>query len=390
MQPTIRLTDYVAEYQKLVYDDYAEWNNIILATYYKIDSENTVYDENYIDTYRVTGEKSGRKWNKIHLLPVGFIQQVMPNISSSEYGVGFSNDVETAITIDSSVNLTPAVGDILHFEIDGNYAYWHISNIERSGPLQKAFYRCTVEQVRPRKNWEIYNIQDEYIFIEYLKSILPIVQGYNFTKLLSRVKSLISYLNNDLYNANVCSRINPNGNSYPEIDFILNSYDTIIPPNMTLLTEKYVNNIPDNSVLTLLFLPNLFNSAHTINYIFKKVSINPRIQLFNLYKEYISDSSGDLNILTDFYGDYDQYMKNFLQEYKDCLFNSSLDVTVNEDIAMTKLLKEFLDFLRMTSPIDELNETLTEKISTNLLEAAVEFCLISRKLHALSEISIMF
>lgn len=388
MQPTIRLTDYVAEYQKLVYDDYSEWNNTILATYYKLDAENTVYDENYIDTYRITGDKSGRKWKKIHLLPIGYIQQVMPSLSSSEYGVNFSQDTETAVTIDSSVKLKPKPGDLLHFQIDGDYVYWQITNIERSGPLEKAFFRCTVEQIRPRTNWEDYNIQGEYIYIEYLKDILPLVQGYNFVKLLNRLESLITFLNKDLFHKNICVHINNNKNSFPEMDFILNSYNTIIPPNMTLISEKYVNELSDTSVLNLLFLPNLFQPTFEINYMFKRTYNNPRIKLFKDFKEYVSDLEGDLDIIEDFYPNDYTKVKEVIELFKESLFNTNTDISLYPEIAITNLLQEFLDFLKMGNPAEEMSEELSSHISTNLLEAVLEFCLVSRKISVLSEIEI--
>lgn len=389
MQPTIRLTDYVAEYQKLVYDDYAEWNNTILATYYKLDAENTVYDENYIDTYRITGDKSGRKWKKIHLLPIGYIQQVMPNISSSEYGVNFAKDTETAITIDSSVNLKPMPGDILHFQIEGDYIYWQINNIERSGPLEKAFYRCTVEQMRPRNKWEDYNVQGEYIYVEYLKSILPLTQGYNFIKLLNRLESLIKYLNKDLFHKNLCVHINDNKNSFPEMDFILNSYNTIVPPNMTLISEKYVTALSDTSVLNLLFLPNLFDESYEINYMFKRTYNNPRIKLFKDLKEYTSDLEGDLDIIKEFYPSDFEKVKEVISLFKDSLFNTNTNILLYPEITLVVLLQEFLDYLKSTDPLEEITEELSSHIATNLLEAVLEFCLISRKISLLSEINIV-
>ena len=75
-QPIIRLTDYVQEYKDLSYSLYAPMLNIIHCTWYQLDFEETQYDPHYLETYHITGSKSGRRWNKIHMFPVSFQLQV--------------------------------------------------------------------------------------------------------------------------------------------------------------------------------------------------------------------------------------------------------------------------------------------------------------------------
>jgi len=389
MQPTIRLTNYADEYQKLVYNDYADWNNVIYSTYYKLDYQNTVFDENYIQTYRTTGELSGRKWHKIYMLPITFIQQVLPAMNSSERGVNYSQDTQTSIVIDPSTNVVPTVGDILHFNIDGDYVYWMIVNIERSAALNRAYYRCVVEQFRPFANWEQYNINGEYIFIEYLKSILPFSQGQTFLILLSRLEKVINYLNS-LYHTNICAHFNDNKHSFPEIDFILNTYETIIPPNVTLLSEKYVDHIINSSVFNLLFLPHMFN-ADEINYKFTRSYFNPRIKLFLDYQEYTTSITdmNDIDVIESFYPDKVLEAKLSINAFKEAISNPTLDIPQNE-LMLTTLLREFLYLLNSVDPVNDITETSSDMKATNLLEATLEFIIISRKLHTLSQISINF
>lgn len=390
MQPTLRLTNYADEYQKLVYDDYAEWSNVIHATYYKLDYNNTIFDENYVQTYRRTGELSGRKWNKIYMMPITFIQQVLPAMNSSERGVNYAQDIQTSIVIDPSTNITPAVGDILHFNISGDYVYWNIINVERSAALNKVYYRCSVEQFRPFSDWESYNISGEYIYIEYLKSILPYAQGNNFLILLSRLEHIINYLNS-MFHPNICAHLNSNKESYPEIDFILNTYMTIVPPNVTLISEKYIDHIVDDSVLNLLFLPDMFTSD-IINFNFVKSNYNPRIKLFLDYKEYITSTSDtyDIDIIKSFYPDKMMEARMCINAFKEAIHNTSLDIPTQDDLKLSLLLKEFLYFLNLTDPVNDIRETSSDIIATNLLEAALEFVIVSRKLYPLSQVSIKF
>ena len=70
MQPIIRLTNYLEEYKRLTYDYYAKTHNIVYSTYYQLNPETTQYDPHYLATYHKTGEYSGRRYRKIHLMPL--------------------------------------------------------------------------------------------------------------------------------------------------------------------------------------------------------------------------------------------------------------------------------------------------------------------------------
>ena len=62
-----RIYDYIHEYQRLVYDFYSKDVVAFLTTYYHINTESTIWeDENLFGgSYDRVGEYSGVKWDKI-------------------------------------------------------------------------------------------------------------------------------------------------------------------------------------------------------------------------------------------------------------------------------------------------------------------------------------
>jgi hypothetical protein len=78
MQKYLRIYDYIHEYQRLIYDYYSHSVVAFLTTYYHIDTDETVWeDENvFAGAYDRVGEYSGIKWSKILLLPVYYIDEI--------------------------------------------------------------------------------------------------------------------------------------------------------------------------------------------------------------------------------------------------------------------------------------------------------------------------
>jgi hypothetical protein len=79
-----------------------------------------------------------------------------------------------------------------------------------------------------------------------------------------------------------------------------------------------------------------------------------------------------------------------INTFKEATHNTSLDIPTQDDLKLSLLLKEFLYFLNLTDPVNDIQETSSDIIATNLLEAALEFVIVSRKLYPLSQVSIKF
>lgn len=374
MQPLLRITDYIEEYKSLTYDLYSKTGNIIYTTYYQLDYDATVYDESFVSTYRKFGEYSGRHWNKIHLLPLMFVQQAAVNMSGYEKGVSFNDDTLITGTVDPSVGMIPHIGDVLYFNISNHYSFWEIVNLERSGTLDTPYYKLNLKQTRVEESMLMDSVNKEYIYIEFLKKIYLYELGELYIKLNHRLHLLIDNLNQNKYLHNASCHVE-NRINYIELEKILAIHDSNKPFANVLLVEDYNVDINDDSIVTLLCLPQLFNYDIDPIYTFKKSYINPRANLYVIYDEYITDTTGTLDIISNIYTTDEETIKNEVIAFKTSLKNV-VEFESSLTIPFTKLLIEWSKLL-VSSNIDNDYETY---ISTNFLENVMEYCIISKKL----------
>lgn len=287
MQPIIRLTNYLEEYKRLTYDYYAKTHNIVYSTYYQLNPETTQYDPHYLATYHKTGEYSGRRYRKIHLMPLILIQQVLPIMDGLDKGVLYSENTITAFSIDSAINMAPNVGDIVFFNIQGDYVTWEVVNIEFSGPLESPYYKCNIKQTRLRDGFED-QVDSEYMFVEYAKKIYEVEDAINYISLISRHKDVVHFLNSkQCYNHNLAYHIHEKY-CFPELETILNTLESLVPVGNLTMTHDY--NIPINprSIFMLLCLPKLYDTSKTplCTYKIPKERINNRLDVYINYTEY--------------------------------------------------------------------------------------------------------
>lgn len=380
MQPILRLTDYIEEYKTLTYSYYSKTGNIVYTTYYQLDHEKTVYDDAYEATYRKYGQLSGRKWNKIHLLPLMFIQQESVASNGSEKGVSFNEDINTISgTIDPSVGLTPHIGDVLYFNISNVYSFWEVTNLEKSGTFDNPYYKITLKQVRLEESMLLDNVNKEYIYIEFLKKIYLYELGETYIKLNNRLHILIDHLNRNKYLHNASCHVE-NAINYIELDQILCDYDSNKPFANTLLVENYGVYIHDDGVINLLCMPDMFDLTKTIVYTFKKSCINPRANLYAIYDEYITDDTGTLDIIETIYPTISNDVKSEIDNFVNCLRTAGT-FTALYTTPFSNLLSEWCDYL-LSANVDHISDTF---ISTNVLENIMEYCIISRKLITISD-----
>lgn len=288
MQPIIRLTNYIEEYKDLVYKYYSKVNNIVYATYYQLDHTETTYDPHYVATYHKTGEYSGRKYNKIHTTPLILIQQVLPILDGSERGVTYENTI-TAFSIDPSVGLAPHVGDIIEFKISEDYAIWEVTNIELSSTLEKPYYRCSVRLINRRSNFDD-QIIHEYMYIEYAKKIYNLEDAINFIYLMSRHTQLVHFLNSkNCYNHNLAYHIYKN-RCFPELETILSTLESLTPVGNIFMIHDYKTEVHPQSIFMLLCLPKLYDISKEplLTYKYPNNKINKRLDVYIRYQEYIT------------------------------------------------------------------------------------------------------
>jgi len=118
MQKYLRIYDYIHEYQRLIYDYYSHSVVAFLTTYYHIDTDETIWeDENvFAGAYDRVGELSGIKWNKILLLPVYYIDEINSPLDGQE--IGYVKENNSTFVIPSIYGITPLPNDKIKLEQD--------------------------------------------------------------------------------------------------------------------------------------------------------------------------------------------------------------------------------------------------------------------------------
>lgn len=150
MQNWNRLYDYIHDYQNLVYDYYAETAVAFLTTYYNIDKDNTVWEDEDImgGAYERLGDLSGIKFTKNLLIPVFFIDEINTSFTGDERGL--VKEGETTFVMPGTYGITPYAGDIVKLEQDylrptnDTYPIYIVSGVEIHPNTDKRFWKIKV------------------------------------------------------------------------------------------------------------------------------------------------------------------------------------------------------------------------------------------------------
>lgn len=382
-QVIIRRRDYIEEYKKLVYEQYAKEHIVIECTYYHLDKDESVYDQNYMSTYRSDGKLTGLKYSKIHHLAVLFGQNATPHpLNSSEQGLNFM-DQRTSIVIDTVCGLNPHPGDRVIFKISNDYSTWVVSNVSKSGTFDTTYNQCELKQEMFNYNFEKENVLDqEYMYDEFTKRIYSLSNANNYERNIVRLNEVIDFLNNDdNYHDNIGYHFIGNV-AFPQLETIVATHDKISPPLKILLNEGFDVEIPTNSIFTLWTMisnfdtkADLLDKAYTTA---KDNVLNPKVNLWSGYNEALIGKAG-APVSTYFYGkDKDDF--NAATEYlQKCAKGNKYYKTFikkHPDSAICKLADEIAQF----NFTDNTMVYPEHMISTNLFEAMVEYCQINKEL----------
>lgn len=383
MQPIIRLTNYIEEYKKLVYESYAGMHNIIHTTYYQLDYDNTVYDPNFMETYHTTGDLSGRKYHKVHLFPVIFSQQVLPTGNSSEKGFGFFENI-SYVTIDPICGLTPHVGDIFSFNISDHYSDWIISNVEPSGTLNKPYWKCKIDQHRVRENsFNVNTVTSENIFIENWKKIFSLSNGSYFLKSIARLDKLINKINEIYFRNSIQCHSTEEKIVFPELELIMFSIDTSRFSKNILYGDPVETKVNINSLFSLFCLPNMHDFNLPLVLTTESKLINKRISLYNDYKEYVISEEGTENILDIIYKTEDEKLN--AKECIEKILNKESNLILNDDFGLSILTNELSELIKGNF----ITPNIVDVVSTNFFESVIEHSILNTKILKLANDSVV-
>jgi hypothetical protein len=204
-----RIYDYIHEYQRLIYDFYSKDVVAFLTTFYHIDTDDTVWeDENmFAGSYDRVGNLSGVKWNKILLLPVYYIDEISTSFDGQD--VGYIKENETTFVIPSTYGIVPLPNDKIKLEqaylrpTNNVYPIYNISGVEKSVNADRLFWKMKVEVEQSVTSAQLdQQLIDTFTFFEYDKKIHTIPDAQFLSRLLSKNELLREMLSNDLYDPN--------------------------------------------------------------------------------------------------------------------------------------------------------------------------------------------
>ncbi len=209
-QPWIRKYNYISDYFYTVYEHYIKQYPAFPVNYYRLNTEESVYDENQLGggSYEKlgVGEDSGFVWDKILMLPVFGLEQVFIQQDSGEVGgMNFRESMVSVLNIPDIYGFKPLENDIIDISFGikntRNYtrAMYVVSNVSPAHfGEQLQLYRCDI-RVAPIEKADLEKqIHQYYMFYEPSKEVLPITNATVLTKLTTRAEALNSNLT-DLY-----------------------------------------------------------------------------------------------------------------------------------------------------------------------------------------------
>lgn len=199
MQKYERIYDYIHEYQNLIYNYYSKDAIAFLTTYYHIDTEETIWeDENvFAGSYDRVGEYSGVKWNKILLLPVFYIEEINSPLDGQD--IGYVKENNTTFIIPSTYGITPLPNDKIKMEqeylrpTNNIYPLYNVGGVEKSVNADRLFWKIIVQLEQSVTETQLNRqVQDIYTFYDYDKKIHTVDDASFMTKLLAKNKDLRS------------------------------------------------------------------------------------------------------------------------------------------------------------------------------------------------------
>jgi len=208
-QKFTRIYDYIHEYQRLIYDFYSKDVVAYLTTYYHIDSEETIWeDENvFAGSYDRVGDLSGVRWNKILLLPVYYIEDISTVFDGQE--IGYVKEGETRFVIPSTYNFTPLPNDKIKLEqaylrsVNDTYPVFNVSGVEKSVNADRTFWKLKVEVEQSVTERDLdAQVLDTYAFFEYDKKIHTLEDSEYLTTVLQKNEVLRHRCKESLFDEN--------------------------------------------------------------------------------------------------------------------------------------------------------------------------------------------
>jgi hypothetical protein len=185
MLPWIRRYNYIQDYFYTTYRLYVELYHAYPVTYYSLDFENSIVDDEHLLAMNYeklgVGELSGVKWKKIKLLPVFGVEQIQPAQSSGDNkGMTYYESMNSAISFPSIYGLKPVEWDVVDLNLGFKTSSIKISPLFVVTNINLAhqsdyfnIYQCRLSVAPFNLTMLEKQISSYYTFLEHEKRIFP-------------------------------------------------------------------------------------------------------------------------------------------------------------------------------------------------------------------------
>lgn len=206
-RPWLRRTNYINDYFWTIYNYYSQNYTKYPVTYYSIDRDNTIWDDEKLNAGSYErlgiGDLSGVKFKKIYFLPVYGVEQVQPQQDSGEQGLTFKESIVTNILIPSTIGIKPLENDFvnLNFGFDTetiNENMYVVTNLNLAHHGQFFnIWQCNLRTASGNKAADIdKQVTSYWKYLEFTKQIHPIENANLLLNLQQKCSKITENINN--------------------------------------------------------------------------------------------------------------------------------------------------------------------------------------------------
>ena len=179
MQNWLRFQFYPDEFLNLVYNYYAVHGVASICTYYHIDLDKSIYDNDKLESgpYEITGQLSGLRYQKINFLPIYNLEGIQPRFSADERGMTKSDQM-TTFNMPTTYNIIPTEFDHVIFDslplrqnTENLLTAYQITNIEKSTNTDISFWKIQLKVSFVTKGDLENHVDETFTFFDYEKKI---------------------------------------------------------------------------------------------------------------------------------------------------------------------------------------------------------------------------
>lgn len=211
MQNYERLYSYIYEYWKHLYDVYSLHGIAYLTTYYHVNVNRTVWDNEKLSggAYEKIGDLSGIMWDRYLLLPVYFVTELDQTFDGQD--IGYVNEGGTQIVIPYSYGFVPLPMDLFKFdqhylfnnESHDIYSLFVVDGVRKQAQADKTYWQLTCDVYRSKTitDLEDHQVADSYAFFDYDKKLHSINDSISLTHMMSKSSDIRDRLK-QLYDPN--------------------------------------------------------------------------------------------------------------------------------------------------------------------------------------------